>query len=910
MGDLHRLLIAAGLCAALSVPAAVHAAPADCTFFVRAGFVPDGGTADGRSPERAFATIGDGVRAIGNAGEVVCIGPGLYVEGDIGPLRPAPPLQPIIIRGDATGVSTDDAPGAVRIVPPSDLPPDQTPGTAFRVVGHQGLVIEGFTISGFRDAGIQVRSATGTGGANSSDVTIRDIDVRDCRTGIDVFAEGLIVVENVRAIANTASGISIQACTLTDDFGTCRGLPGEPVVPIVSNNRSGGNGAHGIFLRVGENAVVQNNVIYANAFTGLSLRGVPDALVANNLVYRNGEEGIAIGSGFLSPTGTMDPAELASPNAIVLNNTLYENGEWGLEIGNSLAASPGGAVVNNIAWRNGAGRLGIGVLNERGQTDVRKPSVCGYVAGFNDVLDEYGPDTPRNAYDLRVDPLFVDAEGADGVAGGEVVGGVFVDRSADDDFRLRQGGGTSGTSRLVDAGSTTTVRLGLTGSTASNGAPDAGAVDLGFHYGASAEQIILYEMPFMPLYVRTGGADIDDGMSPATAFATIGTAARRARAGISVVVGPGVYRECDLTAPPDSGRAFFVADPAGERTGDLPGVTLVDPGKCYFDPIRQEFDPGQTGFNVGSVCGAVVDGFHITGASDDGIQLQNASDGSVIRNNVLFANSRRGMNVTNSDDVRIANNLTYRNGGGIQIGSGSRALEACATSGTRRAVIEFNTAYNNTFDGILIGAGQCPSTDTTLRYNVTGENGRGGAGGSGIEVGELAREATLASYESHYNLVADRYAAGVPRAASDLLIDLAVEPLYVDPTALVVSGDWRMDRHFRLVQRTGGDGPQSRAVDFSDQTALQAGLSTRSTRSDGLPDERLVDLGYHYPAGAELIGDCDGDGAVTVNELVLAVNIALGNTPLEECPAASSDGVSVDISDLIQAVNSALESQA
>ena len=908
MGELTRLLRAVRLWTALcAVLAAAPAAAADCRFFVRAGFVPDGGPADGRSPERAFATIAEGVAAVDNADDVVCVGPGLYVEGDIGPARSAPATQPIVIRGDDSGASTDDPPGTVRIVPPTGLPPELTPGTAFRILGRQGLVIEGFEISGFRDAGIQVRSAT-IGGENSSDVTIRDIDVRQCRTGIDVFAEGVIVVENVRAVANTATGISVQSCEVPDEFGTCRGLPSLPVVPIVSNNRSGGNGAHGLFLRAGENAVVQNNVLYSNAFTGVSLRGVPDALVANNLVYRNGEEGIAVGSGFLSPTGTMDPAELASPNVIVLNNTIYENGQWGLEIGNSLAASPGGAVVNNIAWRNGAGRLGIGVLNERGQAEVRKPSVCGYVAGFNNVLDEYGPDTPRNAYDLRIDPLFVDPEGADGVAGGEVVDGVFIDRSADDDFRLRQSGGQL--SPAVDAGSTTTARLGLSGSTAGNGAADTGTVDLGFHYGASAEQMVVYEMPFMPLYVRSGGADIDDGMTPATAFATIGTAARRARAGISVIVGPGVYRECDLTAPPDSGRAFFVADPSGERTLDLPGVTLVDPGKCYYDPVRQEFDPGQTGFNVGSVCGAVVDGFHITGASDDGIQLQNASDGSVIRNNVLFANAKRGINVANSDDVRIVNNLAYRNNGGIQIGSGARPLEACASSGANRAVLEFNTVYNNTFDGILLGAGVCPSADPAVRYNVTGENGQSSGEGAGIEVGTSAREGTLAGYVSAYNLVADRYAASIPRAASDLLIDLAVEPLYLEPTAIVVAGDWRMNRHFRLVQRAAGQSAQTRAVGFSDQTALQAGLSTRSTRSDGIADDELVDLGYHYPAGGELIGDCDGDGVVTVNELVTAVNIALGNAPLTDCPSASSDGQEVTISDLIQAVNSALESQS
>lgn len=881
---------------------------ADCTFFVRAGFTPAQGVADGRSPDRAFATIRQGVEALFNAGDVVCVGPGLYVEGDLNvannTINGAPGF-PLAIRGDATGAATDDPPGAVQIVPPTGLPAEQTPGAAFRILGHHDLVIEGFDISGFRDAGIQVRSANLVDGANSSAVTIRNNVVRACRTGIDVSAEDLIVVEGNAAIANSSSGISVQSCETTNAFGTCRGLPSGPVVPIASNNRSGGNGAHGIFLRGGENALVQNNVIYSNGFTGISLRGVPDALVANNLVYHNGQEGLSIGAGTILPGEPTDPASLASPNAIVLNNTFFENAEWAVEIGNSLAASPGAAVVHNIAWRNGAGRLGIGVLNERGQTLVRRPSVCDYVAGFNDVLDDYGPDTPRNAYDLRADPLFVDPEGADGVAGGEMVDGQFIDRSADDDFRLRQGGAM--VSPAVDAGATSAARLGLTGSTAGSGAADSGRIDLGYHYGASAEQVLTYETPFMPLYVRTGGRDTSDGMSPGTAFATIGTAARRARAGVTVVVGPGVYRECDITAPPDSGRAFFVADAAGERTGDAPGVTLVDPGKCYFDPIRQEFSAGQTGFNLNSVCGAVVDGFHITGASDDGIQIQNASDTAIVRNNVVFANAKRGINVVNSDDVRIANNLAYGNGGGIQIGSGSRPADACAESGARRAVIEFNTAYNSTFNGIQVGTGPCPSTGATVRYNVAGDNGVS-RHGAGIEVGsDDTRVQELVGYQSAYNLVADRYGTGVPRGIGDLLIDLAVEPLYLDPTAVVASGDWRANRNFRLAQRDAGDAAQSRGVDFSDLTAVKAGMSTRSTRSDGQPDTGLADLGYHYPAGGALIGDCNGDGVVMVNEIVLSVNVALGTAPLSACPAASSDGAQVTIADLIQAVGSGLQ---
>lgn len=54
-------------------------------------------------------------------------------------------------------------------------------------------------------------------------------------------------------------------------------------------------------------------------------------------------------------------------------------------------------------------------------------------------------------------------------------------------------------------------------------------------------------------------------------------------------------------------------------------------------------------------------------------------------------------------------------------------------------------------------------------------------------------------------------------------------------------------------------------------------------------------------------GDCNGDGQVTVNELVLSVNIALGSQPASACTAADSNGDGmVSINELIAAVTRAL----
>jgi len=54
------------------------------------------------------------------------------------------------------------------------------------------------------------------------------------------------------------------------------------------------------------------------------------------------------------------------------------------------------------------------------------------------------------------------------------------------------------------------------------------------------------------------------------------------------------------------------------------------------------------------------------------------------------------------------------------------------------------------------------------------------------------------------------------------------------------------------------------------------------------------------------VGDCDGTGSATVDELVTLVNVALGNAQPSACPHGVPSGADVDIALIIQAVNAAL----
>lgn len=62
------------------------------------------------------------------------------------------------------------------------------------------------------------------------------------------------------------------------------------------------------------------------------------------------------------------------------------------------------------------------------------------------------------------------------------------------------------------------------------------------------------------------------------------------------------------------------------------------------------------------------------------------------------------------------------------------------------------------------------------------------------------------------------------------------------------------------------------------------------------------------PSSAPCIGDCNGDQIVTVDEILILVNIVLGNAQASACPDGIPSGVEVDIAVIIQAVNNALAS--
>jgi hypothetical protein len=60
------------------------------------------------------------------------------------------------------------------------------------------------------------------------------------------------------------------------------------------------------------------------------------------------------------------------------------------------------------------------------------------------------------------------------------------------------------------------------------------------------------------------------------------------------------------------------------------------------------------------------------------------------------------------------------------------------------------------------------------------------------------------------------------------------------------------------------------------------------------------------PTQIGCVGDCDGSGSVTVNKIIVLVNIALGSAQPSACPDGIPSGSEVNVALIIQAVNHAL----
>jgi hypothetical protein len=82
-----------------------------------------------------------------------------------------------------------------------------------------------------------------------------------------------------------------------------------------------------------------------------------------------------------------------------------------------------------------------------------------------------------------------------------------------------------------------------------------------------------------------------------------------------------------------------------------------------------------------------------------------------------------------------------------------------------------------------------------------------------------------------------------------------------------------------------------RAIQLHQAGDLQGAIG--AYEADGIPSEACT-------------GDCDGNGVVAIDELILGVNIALDRQQVNTCPAFENSQGTMDVMQLVKGVNNTL----
>jgi parallel beta-helix repeat protein len=205
-------------------------------------------------------------------------------------------------------------------------------GDAFRIISLNYITIDGFTVTGTADSGINVEF--------SSYITVSNNHVSYSGTGGTAPAGSMPGIYFYTSTDSTINGN-------TTDHNTDSGikLSGACTRITINNNVTFANAvvlqrqANGIMLNASSNNTVEHNISYNNEDTGI---GFYDAssnnVVVGNLSYGNGDHGID---------------NFNSPNNKIIGNTIQGNVTVGINLEGDTTGSGGATVENNLSADNG-----------------------------------------------------------------------------------------------------------------------------------------------------------------------------------------------------------------------------------------------------------------------------------------------------------------------------------------------------------------------------------------------------------------------------------------------------------------------------------------------------------------------------------------------------------------------------
>ena len=335
----------------------------------------------------------------------------------------------------------------------------------------------------------------------------------------------------------------------------------------------------------------------------------------------------------------------------------------------------------------------------------------------------------------------------------------------------------------------------------------------------------------------------------------------------------------------------------------------------------------------------------------------------------LVIDGSRGSRVIAAGSVRIAD-LTLQNGSGISVnGAASVVLTNCAVRGNSgdggglsiaaggkatllNTTVSGNTDGNNG-QGIYVSTGGTATlTNCTLSGN--GPSGGGGEGGGLYVAAGATATLTDCTLSDNYNVggaalanfgtvtltnctLSDNRVNGSDGALASFGTTTLTNTIVANTVSgancsgTMVSMGRNLDSDGTCKLSSPGDltpmdpklgplqdngGPTfthalllgSPAIDAGNDAVTRPPLNL-TTDQRGLPRKLglHVDIGAVESSATGCVGDCGYDGKVTVDELVLMVNITLGNVLLTECePGDGNHDSKITVDELVSAVNSAI----
>ncbi|MFN2166458.1 MAG: right-handed parallel beta-helix repeat-containing protein, partial [Anaerolineae bacterium] len=190
-------------------------------------------------------------------------------------------------------------------------------------------------------------------------------------------------------------------------------------------------------------------------------------------------------------------------------------------------------------------------------------------------------------------------------------------------------------------------------------------------------------------------------------------------------------------------------------------------------------------------------------------QAQVKVEGSLIRSN-QSGGVGGGVIVTDGSTVELKNNLIASNRSALE-GDGLYLAGSTVTL-TNNSVVHNDPGGGG--DGLILVSGAAVHMTNNIVYG----------NGFGIRNG---KPATSRRNDVYGNAKAN-YSGFTPDGS-----DLSVDPQFVNG--------------YYLSQVSAGQGTTSPLVDAGSGSATDLGLHTRTTRTNGVPDQGTVDIGYHYP---------------------------------------------------------------